>query len=249
MPVLKHQLVDQVMIKLRHMIGSGEFAVGDRLPSEPQLMKMFGVGRTTTREAIRVLAHCGIVQVQQGSGTFVRATSEASGDSLTERLRNARVREVYQVRRALDVEVVRLAALNRSEADVDKIGAIIARLKDYCASAASESFREANIELYAAFAASSKNNILIDLYRSFAQSMRDAVSQLIVFPGVMKSCLARHEQVYRAIANRDPQTAVAVDLQFLDRMSNLIDNLLDDESSEAGLALPPAGHAAAKPGT
>lgn len=231
-PVQKQQLVDQVMAKLRQMITSGRFAVGDRLPSEPQLMKMLGVGRTTTREAIRVLAHCGIVQVQQGSGTFVRSISDTSADSLTEKLRNARVREVYQVRRALDIEVVRLAALNRDQDDLAKIREILGRLDGHFRTGASESFREANIELYAAFAVGSKNNVLIELYRSFSQSIRDAVSQLIVFPGVMKSCLARHKQVYAAIVNKDWEAAVRVDALFLDGMNSLIDNLLDDDSSD-----------------
>jgi GntR family transcriptional repressor for pyruvate dehydrogenase complex len=231
-PVQKQQLVDQVMIKLRQMIASGRFAVGDRLPSEPQLMKMLGVGRTTTREAIRVLAHCGIVQVQQGSGTFVRSISDTSADSLTEKLRGARVQEVYQVRRALDVEVVRLAALNRDQNDLAKIRAILVRLDNYFRSDERDSFREANIELYAAFALSSKNNILVDLYRSFAQSVRDAISQLMVFPGVMKACLARHKQVYAAMVKKDWQTAVSVDVQFLERMSSLIDDLLDDDGHD-----------------
>lgn len=232
-PVQRQQLVDQVMVKLRQMIASGRFAVGDRFPSEPQLMKMLGVGRTTTREAIRVLAHCGIVQVQQGSGTFVRSVSDTAPDSLTERLRNARVREVYQVRRALDVEVVRLAALNRDQDDITKIREILGRLDSCFRSGAQEAFREANIELYNAFAVSSKNNVLIELYRSFAQSVRDAISQLIVFPGVMRACLARHKQVYSAIVEKDWETAVSVDAKFLERMNSLIDELLDDDSSDS----------------
>src|SRR4051794_35724970 len=126
--VRKHQLADQVMRHLRGQIASGKFAVGDRLPSEPQLMKQLGVGRTSIREAVRVLAHQGILEVRQGSGTFVRAAS--SSGNIVERLQNARVREVYQVRRALEVEAVRSAALARDPEDLATLRSLIDRLHE-----------------------------------------------------------------------------------------------------------------------
>lgn len=231
-PVRRHQLADQVLRQLRDQIASGQFPIGARLPSEPQLMKQFGVGRTTIREAIRVLAASGQVEVRQGSGTYVRAVSAASAghSDLVEKLRNARVREVYQVRRALEVEVVRAAALTRDENDLAKIRALIDRLHENLRTGSREAFREADIELYAALAASTKNVVLIDLYRSFSQALTDAVTQVMVFPGVMKSCIARHERVYQAIVNRDSQTAEAVTAQFLERVSSLIEDLLGGDS-------------------
>jgi GntR family transcriptional repressor for pyruvate dehydrogenase complex len=226
--VRKHQIVDKVMRHLRREIDSGKFSIGQRLPSEQQLMKELGVGRTSIREAVRVLAHTGLLEVRQGSGTYVRA--ESTGDSVGERLRTARVREVYQVRRALEVEVARAAALSRNDQDLSAIRALIDRLHADLRRGARDAFLEADMQLHAALAAGTKNSVLIDLYRSFAQALEGALRQVMTFPGVMKSCVARHERVYQALLDSDADTAQAVTADFLERVSRLIDDLLDNET-------------------
>jgi DNA-binding FadR family transcriptional regulator len=242
MPIRKNQLADQVMRQLRRLITSGKFAVDERLPSEPQLMKEFGVGRTTIREAVRVLAHSGLLEVRQGSGTYARAAS-TSGD-LVERLRNARVREVYQVRRALEVEVVRAAAIARNQEDLATMRATLDRLHEYLKKGAREAFLEADMEMYSALAASTKNTVLIDFCRSFAQALKGALTQVMVFPGVMKSCVARHERVYQALVDGDPKVAQLATAQFLERVSSLIEDLLGNDSR---IGDPAAGTAASAP--
>ncbi len=72
-------------------------------------MEELGVGRSTLREAVRVLAHNGILEVHQGDGTSVRSFP-AAGEPLMIRLRRAQVREIQEVRRTLEIEIVRLAA-------------------------------------------------------------------------------------------------------------------------------------------
>ena len=96
--------------------------------------------------------------------------------------------------------------------------------------ASREAFLEAALELYSALAASTKNAVLVDLYRSFSHALKDALAQVMVFPGVMKSCLARHERVYQASINRDSQLAETITAQFFERVSGLIEELLGGDS-------------------
>jgi GntR family transcriptional regulator len=56
---------------LRHKIATGEYRIGDALPSEPALALAFGVSRMTVREAVRGLTGEGLVRQVQGKGTFV----------------------------------------------------------------------------------------------------------------------------------------------------------------------------------
>ena len=81
--VPRQQVVDGVIAQLEAQIEAGAFAVGDRLPTEPELMAQLGVGRSTVREAVRALAHVGLVEVRQGAGTFVRARRPAAGPRRT----------------------------------------------------------------------------------------------------------------------------------------------------------------------
>ena len=103
-------------------------------------------------------------------------------------------------------------------------------MHEHLRNGARQEFLETDIELYAALAASTKNRVLIDLYRSFAQALKEALTQVMVFPGVMKSCVARHERVYEALVEGDAETAQAVTAEFLERVSNIIENLLDDDT-------------------
>src|SRR5690606_1420434 len=106
----------QVIEQLRDAVRQGEWAVGERIPTESELASTLGVGRNTVREAVRALAHSGLLEVRQGDGTYVRATNEVSG--ALRRLCGARLREALHVRRALEVEAARLAATERTQDDL-----------------------------------------------------------------------------------------------------------------------------------
>ena len=79
--VKRLSLADDVASRLQEKISSGEYTLGEKLPTEPELMVMFGVGRSTIREAIRNLSNAGLVRVQQGLGTFVEQKQIASDSS------------------------------------------------------------------------------------------------------------------------------------------------------------------------
>src|SRR5829696_1945154 len=106
--LVRAPLVDQAIASLRDRVLAGVWAVGERLPAEPALAADLGVGRSTVREAVRALAHAGVLEVRQGAGTFVRAAPAAA--ELALRLQRAQALEVYEVRRALEVEAAALAA-------------------------------------------------------------------------------------------------------------------------------------------
>ncbi|MCB2169682.1 MAG: GntR family transcriptional regulator [Deltaproteobacteria bacterium] len=66
---LYHQLADLLTTRIR----TGEYAVGDRIPSEHQLVAAYGIGRPTVRQAIDVLVRRRMLVRRRGSGTYVAA--------------------------------------------------------------------------------------------------------------------------------------------------------------------------------
>lgn len=69
----KETLGSRVISQIRNDIAQGKFKLNEKIPAEPELMQLYGVGRSTIREAIKTLATAGILKVQQGSGTFVNS--------------------------------------------------------------------------------------------------------------------------------------------------------------------------------
>ncbi|MFV2119542.1 FadR/GntR family transcriptional regulator, partial [Streptomyces sp. Act-28] len=94
-------LSDQVIAQLRNQITSGEWPVGSRIPTEPELVEQLGVARNTVREAVRALAHNGLLDIRQGSGTYVIATSELAG-VMHRRFADADPRHVAELRSTLE---------------------------------------------------------------------------------------------------------------------------------------------------
>src|SRR6478672_12655028 len=90
-------LSDQVIAQLRNQITSGEWPVGSRIPTEPELVAQLGVARNTVREAVRALAHNGLLDIRQGSGTYVVATSEFAA-VMQRRFAGADARHVAELR-------------------------------------------------------------------------------------------------------------------------------------------------------
>lgn len=223
---LRPQLVDETIQRLRSRLASGEFKVGDKIPPESVLIEQLGIGRTTLREAVRVLEHEGLLVVRQGSGTYLRSVEEAG--ILSVRLRQARVLEVLEVRRALELEITRLAAIYRTEAALAAIGEALDRMRRSFEAADESSFLDADMEIYRILAAETRNSILIEIHTSFSNALRLALTQVVAVPGVMQNCLGRHEQLYEAIFARDGDLAEAIARAHLERLTRLIKDLLGD---------------------
>ncbi|MGW4331135.1 FadR/GntR family transcriptional regulator [Nocardia sp. NPDC004573] len=216
-PVRRRGLVDEVVQKLDEGIREGVFPPGAKLPPEHQLQAQLGVGRTTVREAVKVLVHVGMLEVRQGDGTYVRATTSGSRE-LVERLRRAHSKDVLAVRRGLDLEMVRMAALARTDDDLTKIGAVIERMRRILSSPGlgSNEFAEADTELRIAMAASTHNPVLVDLTSSFAIALTRVSGQLAALPGAMDACVTRYERVFDAVRDRDIRQAQEATTEYLD---------------------------------
>ncbi|BBZ26625.1 GntR family transcriptional regulator [Mycolicibacterium madagascariense] len=167
-------LVDQVIEQVRASVTSGEWPIGHRIPNEAVLVEALGVGRNTVREAVRALAHAGLLDVRQGDGTYVRATSEVSG--ALRRLCGAELRDVLQVRRALEVEGARLAAAHRTETDLAELRSLLDRRDDWLRAGDDDEFARADTAFHLATVRSSHNAILVELYRGLIEAITASVA-------------------------------------------------------------------------
>jgi GntR family transcriptional regulator, transcriptional repressor for pyruvate dehydrogenase complex len=218
--------VGETIELLRSRLGSGEFKIGDKIPSEATLIKEFGIGRTTLREAVRVLEHEGLLVVRQGAGTYLQAAKDRG--ILSGRLRQARVLEVLEVRRALELEITRLAASRRSDAAVEFIGRAVEGMRRSLKQSDKISFLEADLELFRILAAATGNPILVEIHTFFSDALRAALTQIVAIPGVMQTCLSRHEQLYEAVATRDADLAEAITKAHLERLARLTKEVLGE---------------------
>ncbi len=198
-------LIDLAVGRLRQQITSGTWEIGTRIPAEPELAELIGVGRNTVREAVQSLVHAGMLERRQGSGTYVISDSEL-GNAMGREIAGAHQRDVLEVRRALEVEVARLAAVRRTPAQVDALRQLRDTRSKAYTSGELDAMVAADLALHRLIAESSHNPVLIALY----ENLQDAISANIRFnfehPAHDDDS---HHALVEAIAEGDARAAVA----------------------------------------
>jgi GntR family transcriptional repressor for pyruvate dehydrogenase complex len=229
LPGRRQSLVNQVLNYLQQQIATGAFPVGSKLPAEAELMVQLAVGRSTLREAMRVLAHMGLVEVQPGDGTYV-CTPPPEAEPLGQRLQRAKVFDVYEVRHTLELECVRLAAIRRDEQDLTRLQQALQRRREYLAPEHEQAFIDADMDFHIAIADATKNAVLADLYRAFINVHRETWVRANEVPGLSVEGQVLHEQIAEAIAQCDPQNAQRILEQMLSASTDRFQQVLRDGS-------------------
>jgi DNA-binding FadR family transcriptional regulator len=207
-------LVDQVIDQIRDAVTRGEWPLGQRIPTEAALTTELGVGRNTVREAVRALAHTGILEVRQGDGTYVRATSEVSG--AIRRLCGTELREVLQVRRTLEVEGARLAATARTAGELANLRELLERRDAGRSEGRLDDFVHIDAEFHLEIVRCGHNSLLFELYRGLMEAITASVASTSDGPERAKAI--EHHSLVDAIEAGDATRAAAEAAGFLDEL-------------------------------
>ncbi len=213
----KRSLVDAAIEQLRSQLADGTWPVGARIPTEHELAERLQVGRNTVREAIRVLVHAGMLVSRQGEGTFVRSSSDPA--SVLRGVQRSGVRDVLEVRAALETEAARLAALRHTPADIVRMRAVLAREAEIIAAHPERAGREATVEhdleFHTAVVEAANNPALTEVYRYFGASVREAMRTAFGDHEMPEVVVATHEALVDAIESGDPDRAEAACRELL----------------------------------
>jgi DNA-binding FadR family transcriptional regulator len=213
-------LVPQLETLLAEFIRVERWAVGTRIPSEAELAAELGVGRSSVREAVRLLAKDGLVDVRHGVGTFV-ARPVVSNAGIDRLLSRARLLEVYEVRRALEIEAARLAAERAGPQDLDRLRAHLVRRHESRAEP-SPVFVAMDLEFHATILEIAGNSILSALFESIRPQLLEALTDLVDnVPGRPDTHCA-HDDLVRALESGDADAAVAATAANLDPVLRIL---------------------------
>jgi GntR family transcriptional regulator, transcriptional repressor for pyruvate dehydrogenase complex len=198
----KLRTADRVAADLAEAIAEGRWALGEKIPVEAELMKLFSAGRSSIREAIRTLSRAGLVEARQGAGTYVisRGTEE---ESLSVRLRRASLLDVYEVRRMLEAETAKSAANRRDADDVSAMKEALARRKEAEKTGDKKAYVEADVAFHTAVAEATKNPVLAELYEKFSAAISMALTDFVHDEKLYRNHFDMHEALCEAIEAGD----------------------------------------------
>lgn len=216
-PIPRHSLAETVVARLQQQLSLGVYQAGDKLPTEPELMAQFGVGRSTIREAVRILANTGLLTVRQGSGTLVEA-QRGIVEPLPQRLRRADAGDLDEVRQLLEIKIAEKAALVRTRKDIAKMRTLLEHRHAASISGNIQDAIDSDIRFHIAIAVAARNDILADLYRTVADQMGRHFRQSFLTTDTFIATQQLHEQLLQSIIDKEPKKA----LQYADKIARHI---------------------------
>lgn len=215
--IKKRSLADEVAILLQEQIASGVFKIGDKLPIEPELMKSFGVGRSSVREAIKILANRGLLSVRQGVGTFVESQITVS-EPLGQRLKRADIKDLDEVRKLLELKIAEKAAENHTAKQIEEMKGHLAERNKAAKSGDLAACVKADINFHITIAVASGNEILLDLYKAAAVHMETWFLQIYSDTRSFIQTQQLHEQLLKHIKKHDAKAAWNTAIAIIDHV-------------------------------
>ena len=200
-PARRSRLADQVALRVRELIAAGAYHVGDRLPNESELSELFSVGRSTIREAMRVLSSHGLIEVRHGEGTYVAART--MNEPLEERLSRAELSEIYEARLTMESALSVLAAQRRDTTDIAEMRKSLKAREDAIRAGDVASYANADFNFHLAVAYAAKNRALFEIYESFVQSVRPRLEAATSVDYIRNEGDRMHAALCDAIAEGD----------------------------------------------
>jgi len=204
--IQRKSLATEVAAQLQEQILKGGYEVNQKLPVEQKLMDRFGVGRSTIREAVKILTNSGYLRVQQGLGTFVEDNSGIN-ETLFQRLKRADATEIEEVRRVLEMKVAEMAASNRTGNDISKMEHFLAKRNRAAEANQPEEYIDAHISFLMAMADAARNAVLTELFKSFTKELRYVLLNKYHETGVLNDSTNLHHSLLDSIIRQDPGRA------------------------------------------
>lgn len=221
----------RIAAELRRAILEQGYGYGERLPPERHLATVYGASRSTVREALRQLEELHLVRRRVGSGTFV---SYREGTEDVEIAEATSPLQLIEVRLAVEPQMTRMAVVNASARDLERMGEALRRVESIASDA--EAFSRADEDFHLALAACSRNPLMLWLYRRIndvrGHAQWDGMKDQILGADRIAEYNRQHRALFDAIRSRDVEAAVRVITAHLDKARRDLMGVAPDEWRE-----------------
>ncbi|MEW9078495.1 FadR/GntR family transcriptional regulator [Terrisporobacter glycolicus] len=210
------KVYEEVIEQIQKNIIEGELKKGDRLPSERELSELMNISRTSIREALRVLESMGVVESVHGEGNFICSNTDKSllqPLSMMFKLNNGKYKDIFELRKVLEVENARLAAIRATVMDCRELISIIEEMEEESTgSNRNEILVELDKRFHNKVASMSKNCLIESLFNTasmlFERFIEDARSEIIQNDMADKFLLSQHHAICNGIIKKDEKEAL-----------------------------------------
>ncbi|MFI0214372.1 FadR/GntR family transcriptional regulator [Streptomyces lydicus] len=211
--------MEAVLNHLRGAIERGDYAVGDKLPSEAELCRRLEVSRPVLREALRALQTMGLTVSRTGKGTFVVSDGAVADPTFGDYAAS----DLLEVRRHVEIPVAGYAALRRTPEDLDHLTHLLERMEretDTTAWVAMDTL------FHLAVAQAARNPV----FRRVIEEIRDALARQSAFlnelGGRREQSNREHRAIVEALVDSSEQDAAEAMAHHLARVETTLTTIV-----------------------
>ena len=227
------KIYEEVSEILYEKIRSGKLMPGDRLSSVEQLAEQLHVSRSAVREALSALKAMGLIEIKQGSGTFVKEVQKSQLDFplSTAMLTNKKdIAHLLEVRKIIEVGAVASAALHRTENDIQNMMQILDEMNH--AQGDGELGERVDFQFHSAISTASQNPLLSTLLDQISSLMIETMREtrrIWIFSKKTTSekLYDEHKQIFLAIKQQNEELAEHTMLSHLSNVEKILMQYFD----------------------
>lgn len=210
-PIARRKTYELVTERLVAMIGKGTLQPGDPLPTERELTEGFQVGRSSVREALRMLESQGVIRAANGGAFLVAEAVNPLNNSLRMLLaldERAGIHDLFELRRILECEAAALAAERRSDEHLQEMDVAIAEMASSLEGAdGGNRFVDADLRFHLAVAEATANRLVLHSMGAVRDVARWALATVYDIPNSPERAVGEHRAIRAAIADGDTDRA------------------------------------------
>lgn len=223
------QVVERIKLAVRH----GELSLGDRLPNESIMAEQLGVGRSTLREAIKILTAFGVVESRQGAGTYI---VDKSAQNFFEFMGFFPSEEndvnYLELRRVLEVGNITTIYSKIDEDELQKLDKLVAimnqphRIDEYV---------DADLSFHRTLIAHMNNPMLIQLNDMLAYLRNELLNRIFYYPEIVEDAYIEHGRIVAALRSRNLEECVAAVNYHLDKTKDSVIKLFGNRDQTSNI--------------
>lgn len=217
---------EYIIVQLKQLITSGGYKNGDRFLTEKEICEKYNVGRSSVREALRVMQTLGFIELQRSRGAFVMKTTEEDKEQLknwyTEH--EIELQDLIDIRLCIETIAIKNAVKRITPEQLDSLKKVVEGMKKATEEDLSHELIQMDEEFHSIIVEASDNKLLVVLNRHVERVTSEYRGRTYSFKKYAVRNAMIHEKILNHIISKDTDAAV---LEMREHILSMKDNLLD----------------------
>lgn len=224
-PIEKLVLIDHIIETIGKLIASGKLKPGDVVPSERTLSNLLKVSRNSIRQALKALDVLGVLDINPGSRTYINTSISnllINPMKFMILLHDLKIKELFQTRKIIEVELTKLAAVNVNEENLAEMVESLNNARTHIKN--KNKYLEYEMGFHEAIFKASGNRILSALMASINNLLLESRKKTVKFFPDLSLSLKQHYEIFQSIKENNSEKAGQLMLEHLSAIEQMLDD-------------------------